>query len=124
MLRIAKDKLKEALSSDKERILKTFKNPEKETARRIAEDKLKELLAGDRARIIQIFKNPEMEFPILDGVEYTVTMNACYDYGDKERKKIRVEVAVEHGGRWELPKYEYINADDLRALEGNKPPTS
>jgi len=92
MLRITKDKLTESLSSGKERILKIFKNPERETARRIAEDKLKELLAGDRARILQIFKNPEKEFPIINGVEYQVCVSAGYKHKDKEKKKIKVEV--------------------------------
>ena len=124
MLRIAKDKLKEALSNDKEKILKIFGNPEKETALRIAEDKLKELLTGDRARILQIFKSSEVEFPIINGVEYQVWLMAGYKHRDKEKKKIVVEVHVEHGGRWEAPKYDYINADDLRALEGKKSPTS
>jgi len=79
-------------------------------------------MSGDKQRILKIFKKREYEFPIRDGVEYEVEMNALYDFRKKEL--IRVEVTVNTGERWDRVEHDFIAADDLRALEGKKSPTS
>jgi len=93
----------------------------KSTARQIAKDRLREIMSGDKARVLQIFKKREYEFPIRDGVEYQVEMSAGYDF--KKKELIRVEVTVDTGERWEKYECDFIDAADLKALEGKKSPT-
>jgi len=79
-------------------------------------------MSGDKEKILQIFNKPEYEFPIRDGVEYQVKMDALYDF--KKKELIRVEVTVDTGERWEKYECDFIDAADLKDLEGKKSPTS
>ena len=70
----------------------------KKIAMQIADERLDEILSGGKPRILNLLNESEHAFVARHGVEYQLKAYAFYE--DKEKKVIRVGVAVDDQRFW------------------------